>query len=146
MLNKRKSVTVVILFVLGLSLVLTATVFAVGLQTRLTGAEEAPGPGDPDGSGRVELRINVDKRKVCWKLRVHNIAPATAAHIHVAEAGVAGPVVIGLSAPTNGASSGCSTNVDRDLLAAITHHPEDYYVNVHNADYPAGAVRGQLGW
>lgn len=146
MRDKRKTITVVFLFVLGLSLVLTATVFAVGLETRLTGAEEAPGPGDPDGRGRVELRINVDKRKVCWKLRVNDIAPATAAHIHVGEAGVAGPVVIPLSAPTNGFSSGCATNVDRDLLADITHHSEDYYVNVHNAEYPAGAVRGQLGW
>jgi hypothetical protein len=34
---------------------------------------------------------------------------------------------------------------DRELLKAIASDPEDYYVNVHNADYPAGAVRGQLG-
>ncbi len=144
MKDKRKTTSVVILFVLALSLILATTVFAIGIQVPLTGAEEVPGPGDPDGSGKVRLRINVDKRKVCWKLTVHDIGPATAAHIHAAEAGVAGPVVIPLSAPTNGFSSGCATNVDRDLLAAITHHPEAYYVNVHNAEFPAGAVRGQL--
>ncbi len=27
---------------------------------------------------------------------------------------------------------------------AICTHPGQYYVNVHTADYPAGAVRGQL--
>ncbi len=28
--------------------------------------------------------------------------------------------------------------------ADIATHPEDYYVNVHNAEFPGGAVRGQL--
>ncbi|MBA3400981.1 MAG: CHRD domain-containing protein [Actinobacteria bacterium] len=26
----------------------------------------------------------------------------------------------------------------------IIDHPEQYYVNVHNAPFPGGAVRGQL--
>jgi len=26
----------------------------------------------------------------------------------------------------------------------ILQHPEQYYVNVHNAEWPGGAVRGQL--
>ncbi len=29
-------------------------------------------------------------------------------------------------------------------IKAIRTHPGQYYVNVHTADYPAGAVRGQL--
>ncbi|MEO7960611.1 MAG: CHRD domain-containing protein, partial [Ginsengibacter sp.] len=72
------------------------------------------------------------------------IDPAAAAHIHRAPAGVAGPVIIALTAPTSGTSSGTITGIDPDLLKAIIQHPEEYYVNVHNAMYPGGAARGQL--
>lgn len=53
-------------------------------------------------------------------------------------------VVVALAAPTGGSSSGCVSDVDRDLARAIIVNPDDYYVNVHNAEFPAGAVRGQL--
>jgi hypothetical protein len=111
----------------------------------LTGAAEVPGPGDPDGSGHATIRINYGQGTLCWNLRVSNITlPAAAAHIHVGASDVAGPVVVHLSAPgSKGASSGCSM-VDKDLLKAIIQNPAGYYVNVHNSDYPAGAVRGQL--
>lgn len=113
--------------------------------TALTGAAEAPGPGDPDGSGTATIKINYGQGTLCWDIRVTGITlPATAAHIHDAPVGVAGPVFVGLSGPgTKGAAIGCAS-VSRDLLKAILEHPEEYYVNVHNADFPAGALRGQL--
>lgn len=111
--------------------------------TTLTGAAEVPGPGDPDGSGTATITLNHGQGRVCWEITVSDIAPATAAHIHVAPAGVAGPVEVPLSPPTSGSSSGCAT-VDGDLIKAIIHSPEQYYVNVHNALFPAGALRGQL--
>ena len=58
-------------------------------------------------------------------------------------AGVAGPVVVPLAPPTDGSASAC-VEVDRELALAILKHPADYYVNVHNAEFPAGAARGQL--
>ena len=71
--------------------------------------------------------------------------PAFAAHIHVGTVTEAGPVVVSLvpPTPTEGSSSGC-TSADPVLIKAIMKNPEQYYVNVHNADYPAGALRGQL--
>ena len=32
------------------------------------------------------------------------------------------------------------------LAQEILSSPEDYYVNVHNAEYPGGALRGQLAF
>jgi hypothetical protein len=111
--------------------------------TTLSGAEEVP-PADPDGTGFASITLNVGQTSVCWELSVSNIAPASAAHIHAAPAGVNGPVVVPLSAPTSGSSSGCAENVDPALIQAIIDSPERYYVNVHNAEFPGGAVRGQL--
>jgi hypothetical protein len=113
------------------------------LTATLTGAAEVPGPGDPDGSGWALITLNQGQRQVCFKLTVENIAPATAAHIHRGTADVAGPVVVPLAAPTDGSSSGC-VSADRELIKAIRQNPQNYYVNIHNAPYPAGAVRGQL--
>lgn len=126
-------------------LALAGTALAGGAPrvTTLSGGEEVP-PADPDGSGFAEIRLNVGQRTVCWELTVANIDPAFAAHIHAAPAGVNGPVVVPLSPPTTGTSSGCQENVDPALIQAIIDHPELYYVNVHNALFPGGAVRGQL--
>lgn len=117
---------------------------AARFSVEMTGAQEVPGPGDPDGSGRAVIRLNRGKGEICYSLTVTGIAPALAAHIHVGPAGVAGPVVVSLVPPNSGSSSACGT-VNRDLIVAIAQDPANYYVNVHNQDFPAGAVRGQLG-
>jgi hypothetical protein len=126
-------------------LALTTTAAAVGgakRSTSMSGAEEVP-PADPDGTGFAFITLNAGQASVCWELTVSNIAPATAAHIHEAPAGVNGPVVVGLSPPTTGNSSGCTT-ADQALIEDIIENPDQYYVNVHNAEFPGGAVRGQL--
>jgi hypothetical protein len=112
------------------------------LQTELSGAEEAPGPGDPDGSGSATI-IVIPPDRVCYVLTAENIAPATAAHIHEAPPGEPGPVVVPLAPPTYGASGGC-TQAEPEVVSGLQENPGDYYVNVHNAEYPNGAIRGQL--
>jgi hypothetical protein len=109
----------------------------------LTGAAEVPGPGDPDGSGQARVTVNPGTGDICYVISVSGIAPATAAHIHEAPEGESGGVVLGLTAPTGGSSSGCLNN--KALAVEILRNPEDYYVNVHNAEFRNGAVRGQLG-
>ncbi|MDQ3671669.1 MAG: CHRD domain-containing protein [Actinomycetota bacterium] len=142
---KRRISVCVALGVAAAALAFAAVAGAGGapLSTTLTGAAEVPGPGDPDGSGTASLTLNPGQEEICYELTVSNIAPATAAHIHEAPAGVAGSVVVGLVPPTSGSSSACAT-ADRELVLDILQNPSDYYVNVHNAPYPAGAVRGQL--
>jgi hypothetical protein len=114
------------------------------ISVSMTGAAEVPGPGDADGSGTASFRINPGQAQVCYELSVSGIEPATAAHIHRGAADAAGPVVVPLNAPTNGTSKGCA-EVDRALAKELIQTPAAFYVNVHNAPHPAGAVRGQLG-
>ena len=109
----------------------------------MTGEEEVAA-GDPDGTGTATIRINTRARLLCYTLSVRNIERATAAHIHEAPPGVAGPVVVPLDAPRSGNSSGCEV-ISRELALDIVASPEDYYVNVHNEPFPGGAIRGQLG-
>jgi hypothetical protein len=74
---------------------------------------------------------------------VQNIAPATDAHIHKAPAGENGPVFKALKAPTDGSSQGC-VKMGRKQIMMINRNPSGFYVNVHNGEFPSGAVRGQL--
>lgn len=113
------------------------------LKATLSGAAEVPGPGDADGSGMATVTVNPGQERICYSLTVSNIDAATAAHIHVGDSTVAGGVVVTLSAPADGDSEGC-VDVSRDLALNIIKNPDSYYVNVHNAAFPAGAVRGQL--
>ena len=112
--------------------------------TTLTGAAEVnaagvPNQGDPDGIGTATVRINPGLGEICWTISVSGVEPIAAAHIHVAPATAPGPIVV----PLNPYAGGC-TDVDRELALAIIQNPDAYYVNVHNAPYPAGALRGQL--
>lgn len=113
------------------------------LTATLSGAAEVPGPGDPDGAGTFKAKLNPGQNQICYELAVSNIATPTAAHIHVGAPDKAGPVVVTLKTPVDGASKECVT-LDRDKVKAIIQKPADYYVNVHNAEFSDGAVRGQL--
>ena len=113
------------------------------LTATLTGAAEVPGPGDADGTGSAKITLNPGKGQVCYELTVSNIGTATAAHIHTGTATVAGPVLVGLEAPGSGSSKGC-VDLDKEKVKDIIQNPANYYVNVHNAEFTDGAVRGQL--
>jgi hypothetical protein len=133
----------------GLAVAVTATAALAQdagrrLTVTMTGAAEAPNAGDPDGSGTATFTINAGQNEICYTLTVAGIDPATAAHIHKAPAGSPGPVVVPLEAPSDGSSEACVT-VARDVIVAILADRAGYYVNVHNAEYPGGALRGQLG-
>jgi hypothetical protein len=115
------------------------------LKTKLTGAAEVPGPGDPDGRGTAIIRLNPSQQKVCFYLTASSITlPASAAHIHIGASTTFGNVVVTLVAPNaSGVSFGC-VSASADVIAAIRANPSNYYVNVHTTDFPNGAIRGQL--
>jgi hypothetical protein len=111
------------------------------------GRNEVPGPGDADGNAIAVFKVGTDS--VTFATRWRNLAAPAAAHIHSGAAGVAGPVVVGLLAAPGGLPAsingiaGTATGA-ADVLANIRKNPAGFYFNIHNAEFPAGAVRGQL--
>jgi hypothetical protein len=114
------------------------------LYVSMTGIQEVPGPGEPAGNGTVEINVVPASGQLCWNLYARQIGPATAAHIHRGAEGIAGPVVLMLTTPdAAGHSQGCAA-VDPALAREIAWQGHLFYVNVHTATHPDGAIRGQL--
>ena len=125
---------------------------AVGI-VRMDGAQETPAAGDADGRGVFAYAAFGDH--LCYVITAKDIDPAVVSHIHSGARGVAGPIVVMLEPPTDGLSFACIDAVDNatpntiDVLLqsdfdAIVANPAGFYANVHNAPFPAGALRGQL--
>jgi CHRD domain-containing protein len=111
------------------------------LSAKLVGTAEVP-KGAPSGHGIVNLTLNTTKGTVCWTFEgVTGIDKPTAAHIHKAPAGRAGAVVVPFGAAYK--AKNCQT-APKTVIDAIESNPNAYYVNVHTATYPNGAIRGQL--
>ncbi|MDQ3881284.1 MAG: CHRD domain-containing protein [Chloroflexota bacterium] len=115
------------------------------LTANLTGGEEVPA-GDEDGSGTATITVDPEAGTLCYEITVENIEPATASHIHEGGPGVAGDVVVPLDVDGfDGSTEGCIEPMeDAQVLQDIVDDPAGYYVNVHNDEFPGGAVRGQL--
>ena len=107
----------------------------------LTGNAELP-PGDPDGVGTARFVIDPATNRVCFVVVASGVElPIFAAHIHRGAAGEIGPPVVNLPSMPRGRAVGCVTDPDADAIAA---NPAGFYVNVHNAPFPGGALRAQL--
>ena len=114
--------------------------------------------GDPDGRGEAYVfGVDGDPTTLCYVLVVDEIqlvpvSEGMAAHIHEGQPGENGPVVAALAGPEDSNAADCLTEGESGkfptgeagIVQEILDHPEDYYVNVHNPEYPGGAIRGQL--
>ncbi len=141
--QKRMFVAAVIVLIGLVTFAVPALAAGPLLMATLSGASEVPGPGDPDGRGNARLRTFPAEQRVCYSITVRNIRPATAAHIHQGDSTVAGPIIKELKAPSDGSSSGC-VRMATEKIRQINRNPAGFYVNVHNNQFPNGAVRGQL--
>jgi hypothetical protein len=123
----------------------TKPLFAALNGANEVNAEGEKGVGDRNGGGSFTAIIKGGE--LCYGLAVKDIENPTAAHIHRGGPNTAGDIVVPLdSLPTSGdpgSSAGC-TDVSRRLVRQIRRNPGRFYVNVHTADFPDGAVRGQL--
>lgn len=111
---------------------------STAMTATLSGANEVP-PADPDGSGSFSVDLDADAGDFCYSLKVAKIGAATVAHVHAGAAGANGAPVITLQVGED-----ICVAAEPSLLKEILAKPDAYYVNVHNAEFPNGAVRGQL--
>ncbi len=101
------------------------------------------GAGD-DASGDFSAELDMKAGRMCYMLEVDGLDDFAAAHIHKAKAGENGPPVVTLELIGDDGEDVCVA-VDAELLKDIAKNRANYYVNVHTAAFPQGAIRGQLG-
>ena len=157
--SKRSLLAILAAVALLLSVSVGTTLAAGGrtLTTVMTGAQEVPGPGDPNAAGTAVITLNPGLGTVCYALAWTNASgddtnpdndAVWGGHIHTGAAGSAGPVFIslfqGTSFGANDSTSGCVSATRAAILAVLTN-PAGYYVNIHSDEYPGGIIRGQLG-
>ncbi len=119
------------------------------LRANLSGAAVVPGPGDPDATGRAELRLLPEKKKICFIFTHESLAPddPVLGEVHRAPEGVSGPTVVTLFEGIPGMKSsaiGKCAKTKGSVLKDLARHPERFYVDLHTPLFPDGAIRGQL--
>jgi hypothetical protein len=118
----------------------------VQLSAKLKGNQEVPGPGDRNGKGEGFFSVKAKKGKLCFQVSWEKIDQPSAGHIHKGAKGVAGDIKVLLfdQEPPTSTIEDCVKQIKKKLLKRIARSPEKFYVNLHNAAYPEGAIRGQL--
>src|SRR2546425_2633415 len=136
----------------------------------LTGASEVPARETP-AVGEVKFQLSPDGTRLEYRLISSNIHNVIASHIHLAPAGVNGPITVflfGNVPPGGGRTDGVlahGTITAANLIGPLAGHPfsdlitamqaETAYVNVHTndgvdgtntgpGDFPRGEIRGQV--
>lgn len=145
MIRQAASTFAILAIALGAPIAVTpAFAASAGWTVQLAGNTEVPGPGSATGAGVAMVNVDDSANAVCYSISVVRIGQATMAHIHTGAAGVSGPPAVPLSTPgANGMVRGCA-RVSHNVAAAILANPSGYYINIHTADFPEGALRGQL--
>ena len=133
-------------FVLALTLG-AAAVSAQTFSVSLAGGRDVGGGGDPAGKGLAV--VTLDGTNVRYYLWVRDIEPPSGARILGGLAGQAGTVALDLAPTFANPATGVyvaagSATADLATVQGILQQPNAYYLAVHNASFPDGAVRGQL--
>ena len=113
----------------------------VSFTANLSGSNEVPAL-DAGMTGKATVTVNDEARQVCTTI-TSNVVGATAMHIHRGAAGTNGPIVVPLDPKTINGANAC-VSATADVAKAIQANPPGFYVNIHTAPAPGGAVRGQL--
>ncbi|MCX4581881.1 CHRD domain-containing protein [Streptomyces sp. NBC_01481] len=123
---------------------------ALTFAAQLSGANEVPVQGGPavnDPDGKAVALVKVKGDRVTFALRWKGFTPSLG-HIHEGATGKNGAVKVPLfttAMPDSvNSAAGQVALTDAKLADSIRHNPAGFYVNLHSAEFPGGAVRGQL--
>ncbi len=159
-MHRRRGLTAGIIGAIAIALVLSLVGGAIGAKKKkktvrasanLIGQQEVP-PADLDGTGTADFTLTRKKGKpqgkVCFDVSFQNIGAPFVAHIHPGAAGVNGPPLITLFESTTGGTftspqSGC-VKAPKGQVKQVSKNPGGFYINIHNEEFPAGAIRAQL--
>ena len=138
-----------------MALLLAAPVVAAAGQITsnfpLSGAKEVP-PVSTSGSGDARLVVNAARTQITYTVTFSGLSGAVvAAHIHVGDASVTGPVILPLTAGPS-PLKGTLTAADLTPAGGVTTFADaidaylagNLYVNLHTAANPGGEIRGQI--
>ena len=119
----------------------------VQLAAGLDAAQEVPRPRGNVGTARGTFQATATASGtgavLQWRLTFARLSgAATAAHIHVAPRGRAGPVAVPLCGPCRNGARGQAEVTSAVRRALATGRA---YVNVHTAANAPGEIRGQIG-
>ena len=155
-MSKTLRVAGLVLVMLLLSAIPAGADTEVKITTTLNAVNPVTGEvtGDRDGRGKAELTFDTDRGTTCYEIEVEGIAqpvePAPglgSGHIHfLATGGIAVDLETDFQPDKSDdfKASGC-VEVDSALLQAILENPDQFYVNIHNVEFPGGALSGLLG-
>ena len=106
---------------------------------QLSGATEL----NTDGKGLLKLNLKPSQHKICYELSASNVATVSSIQVHSGGIYRVGPMVLEMKTATQDLMKGCQ-NLDPELAMDIIHTPENYCVTIVNAEFPHGALRGQI--
>ena len=115
---------------------------AVTFEVEMLGTNEVPAASSP-GSGFARFTFNDQTRELKYAVWLRGLSSnqVTAAHIHRAPAGTAGPPVYTLAAAPFDSIDGLITLTEADVADL---RAGNLYVNIHSTSNPSGFARGQL--
>jgi hypothetical protein len=124
---------------------------AVFFAAALNGRNEVPvagGPATGDKDGQAVGLLRIQGSQLTFAAKWNQIGTPTAAHIHAGKPGTNGAIQVPLfgAGLADGitAVTGTVTITDKALLDKLKADPTGFYVNLHTAEFPGGAVRGQM--
>lgn len=120
----------------------TLTVKATGMDVSMASNKKMGGAKTGSATGKFVL--DTKKNTLCYSVTTMGLTGIAEAHIHAGAMGVDGSDVVGLTPAKFNAKAATCVKVAPKVLGDIAMNPSMYYLNVHTAKYPDGAVRGQL--